>query len=66
MNLLQAGVDLTTIAMILGHESSETTEIYLEENLEMKEEALKKLKPKKSKLKRFKAADDLMKFLNSL
>lgn len=66
MNLLQAGVDLTTIAMILGHESTETTEIYLEENMEMKEEALKRLKPRKSKLKRFKAGDELMKFLNSL
>lgn len=66
MNLLQAGVDLTTIAIILGHESTETTEIYLEENMEMKEEALKKLKPRKGKLKRFKAEDNVINFLNSL
>jgi site-specific recombinase XerD len=66
MNLLEAGIDLTTIAMILGHESTETTEIYLEENMKMKEEALKRLKPRKGRLKRFKATDEVMKFLSSL
>jgi integrase/recombinase XerD len=66
MNLLQAGVDIATIAMILGHESIETTGIYLEENMKMKEEALKKLKPRKEKFKRFKAGDALQEFLNSL
>ena len=66
MNLLEAGVDLTTIAMILGHESTETTEIYLEENMKMKEEALKKLKPRKGRLRRFKATDGVVKFLSSL
>lgn len=66
MNLLYAGVDITTIAMIMGHESIETTAIYLEENMQMKEDALKKIKPRKGKLEHFKAGDRLMKYLNSL
>jgi len=52
--------------MILGHESIETTGIYLEENMKMKEDALKKLRSRKGKFKRFKAGNALLKFLNSL
>jgi len=40
--LLQAGVDLATIALWLGHESVETTQIYLDANLAIKEQALAK------------------------
>jgi len=39
MNLLQSGVDLTVIALWLGHEKIETTHQYMEANLEMKSEA---------------------------
>ena len=42
MELLQAGVDRAVIALWLGHESVETTQIYLEANLAMKEEILAK------------------------
>jgi site-specific recombinase XerD len=66
MNLLYAGVDITTIAIILGHDSLGSTGIYIEENIKMKEEALKKLTPRKGKLKRFKAGDKLMNYLNNL
>jgi site-specific recombinase XerD len=42
MELLQAGVDRSVIALWLGHESVETTQIYLDANLALKEDALKK------------------------
>ena len=37
MRLLQAGVDTTVIALWLGHENVETTQIYLHVDLELKE-----------------------------
>jgi hypothetical protein len=40
MELLQSGVDRTLIALWLGHESVETTQIYLDANLAIKEEIL--------------------------
>ena len=45
MDLLQAGVDRSVIALWLGHESVETTQIYLEATLAMKEKALAKTSP---------------------
>jgi site-specific recombinase XerD len=45
LELLQAGVDRTVIALWLGHESVETTQIYLEATLAMKEQALAKTSP---------------------
>jgi hypothetical protein len=45
MELLQAGVDTTVIALWLGHESVETTHIYLEADLAMKEKMLAKTAP---------------------
>ena len=45
MELLQAGVDRAVIALWLGHESVETTQIYLDANLALKEDALKKTSP---------------------
>lgn len=66
MELLQSGVDRSVIAMWLGHESFETTQIYLDANLALKEEALKKTKPKGAKLARFKPNDQLLTFLKNL
>jgi integrase/recombinase XerD len=65
-HLLQAGVDIATIALWLGHESIETTHMYLEADLEMKEKALGKLEPIESEWKRFQADDPLLDFLSSL
>ncbi len=53
MDLLQAGVDRAVIALWLGHESVETTQIYLEATLAMKEEALAKTTPYSGKSSRF-------------
>ena len=45
MEMLQAGIDRAVIALWLGHESVETTQIYLDANLALKEEVLAKTKP---------------------
>ena len=49
MELLQAGVDRAVIALWLGHESVETTQIYLDADLAMKERALSKTTPSDGK-----------------
>ena len=66
MHLLQAGIDIATIALWLGHESIETTHIYLAADLEAKERALQKLAPVEDQGGRFMAADPLLTFLASL
>ena len=66
MDLLQAGVDRSVIALWLGHESVETTQIYLEATLAMKEQALAKTTPPNGKTTRYQPGDQLLGFLNSL
>lgn len=66
MELLQAGVDRTVIALWLGHESIETTQVYLDADLAMKEKALSKVQPMGEKLRRYKPDDDLSAFLKAL
>ena len=66
MHLLQAGVDLATIALWLGHERLETTHLYLEADVEMKERALQHLPPLGPPARRFKADKSLLGFLASL
>jgi site-specific recombinase XerD len=66
MDLLQAGIDRSVIALWLGHESVETTQIYLDATLAMKEQALAKTSPRHSKPGRYKPGDQLLGFLNSL
>ena len=66
MDLLQAGVDRSVIALWLGHESVETTQIYVEATLAMKEQALDKVTPPTGRPTRYKPADELLGFLNSL
>jgi site-specific recombinase XerD len=66
MDLLQSGVDRSVIALWLGHESVETTQIYLEATLAMKEQALAKTTPRQCKPGRFHPGDQLLAFLNSL
>ena len=55
MHLLQAGVDVATIALWLGHERLETTHHYVEADLQLKERALRKLEPLGQRTQRFKA-----------
>lgn len=66
LEMLQAGVDRAVIALWLGHESVETTQIYLEAALAMKEQALAKTTPPHESPRRFRAGDRLLNFLNSL
>lgn len=66
MHLLQAGVDPSVIALWLGHESVETTHVYVEADLATKERALAKLAPAGSPPRRFRADDKLMTFLAAL
>jgi site-specific recombinase XerD len=66
MHLLQAGVDMAVIALWLGHESIETTHIYVEADLATKERALERIAPANSSVRRFKADDTLLAFLASL
>ena len=66
MHLLQAGVDISVIALWLGHESLITTHHYVEADLTMKERALAKLHEPEAKLQRYRAPDSLINFLKSL
>jgi hypothetical protein len=54
------------IALWLGHESPETTQIYLQADLALKEKALAKTKPLNVKTARYRPSDNLLQFLNSL
>lgn len=66
MELLQAGVERSVIALWLGHESIETTQIYLDANLEMKQAALDKVEPQPGRVGRFRPDDQLLAFLKGL
>jgi site-specific recombinase XerD len=66
MDLLQEGVDRSVIALWLGHESVETTQIYLAATLAMKEKALAKTTPRRSRQGRYRPGDPLLTFLNNL
>jgi integrase/recombinase XerD len=66
MNLLQAGVDATVIALWLGHESVQTTQIYLHADLTIKEKAIARTAPLDTTPSRYKAPDSLIAFLESL
>ena len=66
MHLLQAGVDITVIALWLGHESPVTTHGYLEADLAMRERALATIAPPETKRKRYRPTDAVLKFLESL
>jgi site-specific recombinase XerD len=66
MNLLQHGVDRSVIALWLGHESVATTQMYLHADMTMKERALAKTKPNKSKFRRYRPDDHLLAFLKAL
>src|SRR5260370_42156635 len=60
MAMLQSGVALEVIALWLGHESPTTTHLYVEADLAMKEKALQKVQPPKTKQLRFHPTDALL------
>lgn len=67
MRMLEAGIDITTIALWLGHESTSSTEAYLHADLGIKQRALQRLAPPPShQAPRYKPDDRLLTFLESL
>lgn len=66
MALLNSGVDCSVIALWLGHESVETTHVYLHADMQTKERALSRTKSFGTKPKRYRPTDTLLAFLESL
>ncbi|MBN2641376.1 MAG: tyrosine-type recombinase/integrase [Victivallales bacterium] len=66
MHLLESGVDITVIAMWLGHENIQTTHGYITANMALKEKALSSLQEPKQKSFRYHPSDKLLAFLNQL
>jgi site-specific recombinase XerD len=66
MRLLHAGVDTSVIALWLGHEQAETTQIYLHADLALKEKALARTTPTNTKPGRYRPPDQLLAFLEAL
>jgi site-specific recombinase XerD len=66
MDLVQEGVDRSTLALWLGHQHEETTQIYLDATLAMKEKALAKVTPHHGKPTRYRPDDRLLAFLKNL
>jgi integrase/recombinase XerD len=65
-HLLQSGVDISVIALWLGHESTETTHIYIEADLAAKERALQHLAPIGGNGTRARPPDRVLAFLQTL
>jgi site-specific recombinase XerD len=66
MDLLHHGADQTVIALWLGHESPETTSIYLHADMRMKEQALANTTAKRVSIPRYRPSDSVMDFLKRL
>jgi len=66
MALLHAGVDTSVIALWLGHESAETTQIYLHADMTIKERALARIAPPGGIPGRYTPPDTLLTFLQTL
>jgi len=66
MELLHHGVDQTVIALWLGHESVETTQVYVHADLRLKEKALARMVAPDAKPSRYKPSDKLLAFLETL
>lgn len=66
MNLLHHGVDRTVIALWLGHERVETTQVYLHANIKLKEKILEMTTPPNIRPGRYRPSDSLILFLESL
>jgi integrase len=66
MRLLQAGVDTSVIALWLGHESVETTQVYLHADLAVKEHGLARTTPLGTAPGRYRPPDTQLAFLEDL
>ncbi len=66
MHLLQSGVDISVIALWLGHENTATTHLYMTADLNMKERALSLLQEPSTRKTRYRPADKLLYFLENL
>ena len=66
MNLLQSGVDISTIAIWLGHSSIETTHKYMTANIEMKRKVMEKVGDMGNTSYKYKPSNDILNFLKSL
>jgi len=66
MHLLQSGVDISVIALWLGHESPSTTHMYIEADLTMKEQALARVQPPDVMAARYLPSEPLIDFLRAL
>jgi integrase len=66
MNLLHAGVDITVIALWLGHEAPSTTRIYLHADMALKEKAIARTTPPDTQPGRYQPPDELLAFLSRL
>ena len=66
VSLLQAGVDRSIIALWLGHEQLETTQIYLAADMKTKERALARVLPHAERLMRYQPENEVLAFLEAL
>ena len=66
MHMLQAGVEITVIALWLGHENPATTHMYVEADLAMKERALAAVQSPRIKRTRYRPTDRVLAFLQGL
>jgi site-specific recombinase XerD len=66
MNLLHHGVDRSVIALWLGHEHVETTSMYLQADMQLKEQALARTTATGARTRRYQPSDPVLAFLKSL
>jgi integrase len=66
MRMLAAGIDITTIALWLGHESPDSTRPYIHADLQLKQNALDRTAPPDTTPGRYRASDALLAFLQAL
>ncbi len=66
MRLLHAGVDTSVIALWLGHEQVDTTQIYLHADLTIKEAAIARTRPVGAQTGRYQLPDSILRWLDQL